>query len=205
LTAVGAAGREADGVVDQEEEGQAALVVAEPGSVQWCKERLGQGEGVRPERVAGLEERGNPGMVLQHLPQPMGEQLELLGPGLGGVEVAVDLGEHGVKDQVVELLLVADVVVERAGDDPRRAARVRMVSAWTSSWAMTVSASATTRWRVSWGRRSWSLMGALNHSERDRPLVAGSPDVAVARLLGGGVARAGTLLSLMFTSSERRS
>jgi hypothetical protein len=48
-------------------------------------------------------------------------------------------------------------------------------------------------------------MGALNHSERDRPLVAGSPDVAVARLLGGGVARAGTLLSLMFTSSERRS
>ncbi len=43
-----------------------------------------QGEGVRPERVAGLEDRGNPGMGLQHLPQPMGEQLELLVPGLEG-------------------------------------------------------------------------------------------------------------------------
>jgi hypothetical protein len=49
----------------------------------------------------------------------MGEQLELLGPGLGGVEVAVDLGEHAVKGQVLELLLVADVVVERAGDHPK--------------------------------------------------------------------------------------
>jgi hypothetical protein len=69
-------------------------VVGEPGSLQWCKERLGQGGGVRPERVAGLEERGNPGVGLEHLPQPMGEQLELLGPGLGGVEVAVDRGER---------------------------------------------------------------------------------------------------------------
>jgi hypothetical protein len=43
----------------------------------------------------------------------MGEQLELLGPGLRGVEVAVDLGERGVKDQVLELLLVADVAVEQ--------------------------------------------------------------------------------------------
>jgi hypothetical protein len=58
---------------------------------------------------------------------------------------------------------------------------------------------------VSWGRRSWSFMGALNHSERDRPSVVGSPDVAVACLLGGGVARSGTLPSLMFTLSERRS
>jgi hypothetical protein len=65
--------------------------------------------------------------------------------------VAVDLGEHAVKDQILELLLVADVMVERAGDNPQRAARVRMVNAWTPSWAMTVSASATTRSRVSWG------------------------------------------------------
>jgi hypothetical protein len=50
LTAVGAADREADGVVDQEEEGKAGLVVAEPGSLWWCKDRFGQGEGVRPER-----------------------------------------------------------------------------------------------------------------------------------------------------------
>jgi hypothetical protein len=53
LTAVGAADREAGGVVDQEHEGQAGLVVAEPGSLQRCRERLGQGEGVRPQRVAG--------------------------------------------------------------------------------------------------------------------------------------------------------
>jgi hypothetical protein len=32
--------------------------------------------------------------------------------------VAVELGEHAVKEQVLELVLVADVVVERAGDDP---------------------------------------------------------------------------------------
>jgi hypothetical protein len=42
LAAVGAADREADGVVDREEEGQAGLAVAEPVSLQWCKERLGQ-------------------------------------------------------------------------------------------------------------------------------------------------------------------
>jgi hypothetical protein len=39
-------------------------VVAEPGRLLWCQERLGQGKGVRPERVAGLEEPGNPGVVL---------------------------------------------------------------------------------------------------------------------------------------------
>jgi hypothetical protein len=78
----GAADREAGGVGDQEEEGQAGSAFGKPGSLQWCKECLGQGEGVRPERVAGLEEPGNPGMVLQHLAQPMGEDLELFGPGL---------------------------------------------------------------------------------------------------------------------------
>ena len=61
----------------------------------------------------------------------------------------VDLGQDAVKDQVLELLFVADVVVEGARDDPRRAARLRMVRAWAPSWAMTASASVTTRWRVS--------------------------------------------------------
>jgi hypothetical protein len=42
-------------------------------------------------------------------------------------------------------------------------------------------------------------MGALNHSERDPPSVAGSPGVAVARLFGGALARFGTLPVLMFT------
>ena len=94
--------------------------------------------------VAGLEDAGHPGMGLQHLPEPVGQDLELLGPAQGGVE-DVDLGQDVVQDQVLELLFVADVVVQGAGDDPRRAARRRMVRAWTPSWAMTVNASSTTR------------------------------------------------------------
>jgi hypothetical protein len=46
----------------------------------------------------------------------MRKQLDPLGPGQGGVDVAVDLGEHAVQDQVLELLLVAHVAVERPGD-----------------------------------------------------------------------------------------
>jgi hypothetical protein len=55
-------------------------------------------------------------MGLEHLAQPVGQDLELLGPGQGGIEVDVDLGQDAVKEQVLELLFVADVVVERAGD-----------------------------------------------------------------------------------------
>jgi hypothetical protein len=55
---------------------------------------------------------------VEHRAQPVGDHLEPLGPGQGGVDGAVDLGEDAVKDQVLELLLVADVAVERAGDDP---------------------------------------------------------------------------------------
>jgi hypothetical protein len=102
--------------------------------------------------------------------------------GWGGVEVGVDLGEHAVKDQVVELLFVAYVAVQRAGDHPRRVAGVRMVSAATLSWAMIVSAWATTRSRV-WGRRSSSARGgrtaASVTSRRSR--------AAVARWFGGPV------------------
>jgi hypothetical protein len=57
-------------------------------------------------------------MLLEHLAQPIGKDLELLGPGQERVEVEVDLDEHAVKQQVLELLLTAEVVVERAGDDP---------------------------------------------------------------------------------------
>jgi hypothetical protein len=46
----------------------------------------------------------------------VGQDLELVGPGQGGVGVEVDLGQDAVKEQVLELLLVADVVVEGAGD-----------------------------------------------------------------------------------------
>jgi hypothetical protein len=37
---------------------------------------------------------------------------------------------------------------------------------------------------VSWGRRSWSSLGAPNHSEGDRPSVVGAPDAVVADVLG---------------------
>jgi hypothetical protein len=66
------------------------------------------------------------------------------------------------------------------------------------SSAITVSASVTIRWGLSWGRRSGSSMGGLNHSERDPPSVAGAPDAGPARLLGGASARSATLLLLMF-------
>src|SRR5829696_4408110 len=58
-------------------------------------------------------------MGLQDLTQPGGQDFELFGPSQGGVGVDVDLGQDAVKDQVLELLLVADVVVQGAGDDPQ--------------------------------------------------------------------------------------
>jgi hypothetical protein len=50
--------------------------------LEGAKERLGHGQGVRAEWVAGLEDPGHPGVGLEHLTQPMGEQLELLGPSV---------------------------------------------------------------------------------------------------------------------------
>jgi len=114
-----AADREADGVVDQQEEGQAGLAVSEPGRLQRGQDRLGEGQGVGAERVAGLEDPGDPRMGLEHHAQPGGQDFELFGPSQGGVGVEVDLGQDAVKDQVLELLFVADVVVEGAGDDPQ--------------------------------------------------------------------------------------
>jgi hypothetical protein len=58
-------------------------------------------------------------MVLEHVAQPMGEQLDLLGPRQCVVDVAVDLSEHPVNDQVLQLLLTTDVTIERAGDHPQ--------------------------------------------------------------------------------------
>ena len=76
----GAADLEADGVVDDEEEGQAGVAVWEPGGVQRLQDSLGQGQRVRSEGVAGLEQAGDPGMVFQDVPQSMRERLDLLGP-----------------------------------------------------------------------------------------------------------------------------
>ena len=53
-----------------------------------------------------------------------GQDLELLGPGQGGVGVEVDLGQDAVKDQVLELLFVAEVVVEGAGDHAQAGGQV---------------------------------------------------------------------------------
>src|SRR4029450_7658351 len=50
----GTADGKADGVVDQQEEGQAGVAVAEPGRLQRPKQRLGQGQGMGAEWVAGL-------------------------------------------------------------------------------------------------------------------------------------------------------
>jgi hypothetical protein len=85
--------------------------------VQRCEEGLGQGEGVRSERVAGLQQRGDAGMVVQDRPQPVREDLDLLGPGEGPIEMVVDLGQHSVQDEIVELLHVAYVAVQRRGND----------------------------------------------------------------------------------------
>ena len=84
--------------------------------LQRCEERLGQGEGVRPEGVAGLEQPGDAGMVFQDGAQPVREHLDLPGPAESVVGLAVDLGQHPVHDEVAELFLAAHVAVQRAGD-----------------------------------------------------------------------------------------
>ena len=63
----GAADGKADGVVQQQEEGQPGFAIGEPGRLQRGQERLGQGQGVGAERVAGLEDPGDPGVGLEHL------------------------------------------------------------------------------------------------------------------------------------------
>ena len=58
-----------------------------------------------------------PGWCLQDDPQAVRERGDLRGPGLGGVGLAVDLGQDGIEDEVVKLFLVTDVAVQRAGND----------------------------------------------------------------------------------------
>ena len=59
-----AADGKADGVVDQQEEGQPGFAVAEPGRLQRGQDRLDEGQGVGAERVAGLEDPGDCGCQL---------------------------------------------------------------------------------------------------------------------------------------------
>jgi hypothetical protein len=60
---------------------------------------------MRPEGVTSLQQAGDPRMVLEHVAQPISEQLDLLGPRQCLVNDAVDLGEHSINDQVLQLLL----------------------------------------------------------------------------------------------------
>ena len=55
-------------------------------------------------------------MVFEDGPQPPCERGELPGPRQGGVGLAVDLAQDGVEDEVIQLLLAADVAVQRAGN-----------------------------------------------------------------------------------------
>src|SRR5437899_446298 len=68
------------------------------------------------EGVAGLEQRGDAGMIFQDCPQPLRERGDLPGPVQGVIGLAVDLGQYVVEDKVVELLLAAHVAVQRAGN-----------------------------------------------------------------------------------------
>ena len=63
-----ATGRKAGGVVDDEEVGQAGLALPEPGGLQRLQERLGHGQGVRPQRVTQPQQSGDAGVALE--PQP---------------------------------------------------------------------------------------------------------------------------------------
>jgi hypothetical protein len=46
----------------------------------------------------------------------MREHRDLSGPIEGAIDLAVDLGEHRVEDEVIQLLLVTDVAVQGAGN-----------------------------------------------------------------------------------------
>jgi len=85
--------------------------------VQRCEERLGEGEGVRSEGVAGFEQSGDTGVVLKDCAQPVREHLDPFGPSEAVIDRAVDLGQYSVEDEVVELFLVAHVAVQRRGND----------------------------------------------------------------------------------------
>ncbi len=54
--------------------------------------------------------------MFEDSPQPVRERADLPGPGEGGVGLAVDLGQHAVEDEVMELLLAAYVAVQRTGN-----------------------------------------------------------------------------------------
>jgi hypothetical protein len=67
------------------------------GRAQRREECLGNGKRCGADGIAGLEQGGDAGMVLQGRPQPAREGADLCGPGRAGICLAVDLGEHRVE------------------------------------------------------------------------------------------------------------
>jgi hypothetical protein len=55
-------------------------------------------------------------VVFQDGPESVRQRRDLAGPGEGGIGRAVDLGQHPVEDEVLKLLLAADMAVQRAGN-----------------------------------------------------------------------------------------
>ena len=84
--------------------------------MQRGEERLGQGEGVGAEGVAGFEQGRDAGVIFENRPQPVREHRDLPGPRESGVGPAVDLGQYAIEDEVVKLFLAADVAVQRRGN-----------------------------------------------------------------------------------------
>jgi HSP20 family protein len=101
---------EAEGVVVDQGVGLGGVPRREAGLLQLRQKRLGQGQGVQAERVAGLEQGRDAGMVFQVRAEPVGEGLDLPGPAGSVADLGVDLGQHPVCGQVAELLLAAPAI-----------------------------------------------------------------------------------------------
>ena len=110
--------REAEGVVVDQAEGEGGLGAGQARRVQRGQECLGQGEGVRAKPklrqlrakgVAGLEQPGDAGVVLQDSPQPLREGHDLPGPAVGGI------GQAGGSERSRRRLLLPNAR-ERSGN-----------------------------------------------------------------------------------------
>ena len=131
-------------------------------------------------------------MGLEHLMQPMGQALELAGPAQGGVQVDVNLGQDVVKDQVLELLLVADMMVDGTGDDPQAGGQAAHGQGLDTVLGDGRKGLGDHPLAGQPGRRSWLSVGGSNHSARTLPSVAAAADAAVARVWGAGCCRCAT-------------
>jgi hypothetical protein len=103
--------------------------------------------------------------------------------------VEVDLGQDAVKEQVLELLLVADVVVEGAGDHAQAGGQAAHGQGLDAVLGDDRQCFGDDPLAGELGAAVGIVDGGLNHSDRDPPSVAGALDAAVARLLGAACCR----------------